>query len=116
MSDSGSEVDEDDYVTMDTLSKEDLTAIVANPRYKTLLTELLSDSDLSANPEDRLSDGNTSDLDTSSGANSASRDKLPATPNRVTGMSDDEPSYQLPPNRVTGMSDDEPSYQLPLNG
>ena len=87
------------------------------PRYKTLLTELLSDSDLSANPEDRLSDGNTSDLATSSGANPASRDKLSATPNRVTGMSDDEPSYQLlTPKRVTGMSDDEPSYQVPLNG
>ena len=86
-----SDIDEDDYVTMDTLSKEDLTAIVANPRYKTLLTELLNDSDPSADPEDRLSDGNTSDLDTSSGANPASRDKLPATPNRVTGMGDDEP-------------------------
>ena len=81
MRDLGSEIDEDDYVTMDTLSKEDLTAIVANPRYilKTLLSELLSDSDLSANPEDRLSDGSTSDLDTSSGANPASRDKLPAS-------------------------------------
>ena len=71
---------------------------MANPRYKTLLTELLSDSDLSANPEDHLSDGKTSDLATSSGANPASRDKLSATPNRVTGMSDDEPSYQLPLN------------------
>ena len=91
MSDSGSEIDEDDYVTMDTLSKEDLTAIVANSRYKTLLTELLNDSDPSADPEDRLSDGSTSDLDTSSGTNPASRDKLPATPNQVTGMGDNEP-------------------------
>ena len=79
MSDSGSEINEDDYVTMDTLSKEDLTATVANPRYKTLLTKLLNNSDPSADPEDRLPDGNTSDLDTSSGANPASCDKLPAS-------------------------------------
>lgn len=87
MSDSGLEIDEDDYVTMDMLSKEDLTAIVANPKYKTLL----NNSDPSADPEDRLSDGSSSDLDTSSSANPASRDRLPATPNRMTGMGDDEP-------------------------
>ena len=59
-----SDSEDSDFITIDTLSKEDLTAIVANPRYKTLLTELLNVSDHSANPEDRVSDGTTSDLDT----------------------------------------------------
>ena len=53
MSTSESEIEDEDYITIDALSKEDLTAIVANPRYKALLTELLNDSDRSADPEDR---------------------------------------------------------------
>ena len=75
ISTSGSESEEEDYITLDVLSKEDLTTIVANPRYKTLLIELLNDSDHSADPEDRLSDGNTSNLDTSNGADPATCDE-----------------------------------------
>ena len=41
MSTSGSESEEEDYISLDALLKEDFTAIVANPRYKTLLTELI---------------------------------------------------------------------------
>jgi hypothetical protein len=111
MGDSESEIDEEDYLTIDTLSKEDLTAIVANPRYKTLLTELLNDSDHSADPEDRLSDGNTSDLDTSSSANPASRGELPATPNQVTGTGDNGP----PPAKRKEGDGYEPSTSGPFD-
>ena len=90
------------------LSKEDLTAIVVNHRYKTLLTELLNDSDHSADPKDRLLDGNTSDLDTSNGANPATRDEELAaeTLNRGGSTGDDE----LPPVKRRKEGDcDEPS-------
>ena len=57
-----------------------------------LLTELLNDGDHLANPEDHLSDGNTSDLDTSNGANTAIRDEGLAaeTLNRGGSTGDDE--------------------------
>ena len=106
MSASESEIEGDDFVSVDALLKEDLTAIVGNPRYKTLLTELLNVSDHSADPEDRLSDGTTSDLDTSNGANPTTRDELPATPNRVAGMGDNEPP---PAKRRKEGDGDEPS-------
>lgn len=93
MSASESEIEGEDYITLDTLSKEDLTAIVANPRYKMLLTELLNDSDHPLEPEDRLSGGNTTDLDTNDGANPANRDEDLAakTPNRESSAGDDGP-------------------------
>ena len=113
MSTSESEIEDEDYITIDALSKEDLTAIVANPRYKTLLTELLNDSDHSADPEDRLLDGTTSDLDTSSGANPVTRDELPATPNRVTGLGDNAEPPQA--KRQKGDDDDKPSTSGPFD-
>ena len=104
MSASESEIEEDDFVSIDALLK-DLTAIVSNPRYKTLLTELLNVSDHLADRKDHLSDGTTSDLDTSNGANPTTRDELPATPNRVASMGDNEP----PPTKRTEGDGDEPS-------
>ncbi len=111
MSKSGSDIGEDDYVTIDTLSKEDLTAIVANPRYKMLLTELFNDGNHSADPEDHLSDGSTSDLNTSSGANPASSGEPPVTPNRVTDTGDDGP----PPAKRKEGEGEEPSTSGPFD-
>ena len=42
MSDLEYEIEDTDFITIDTLSKEYLTVIVANPEYKVLLTELLN--------------------------------------------------------------------------
>ena len=102
MSSSESESEDSDFVTIDALSKEDLTAIVANPRYKMLLTELLNISDLSANPEDRTSGGTTPDLGTGNGANPATRDEDSPNLNRE---GDDEP----PAKRRKEGGDDGPS-------
>ena len=121
MSSSELETDDEDYFTIDTLSNEDLKAIAANPEYKTLLRELLNDGDHTADPGDRLSDGNASDLDTSTGANTTSRDEEQSyvgadtatsviqaahTPNRVSGASDSEPP---PSKRRKEGNGDEPS-------
>ena len=97
MSDLESKIEDTNFVTINTLSKEDLTAIVANPEYKVLLTELLNVNDHSAHPENRPSDGTTSNLDTSDGTNPATHDEESPTPNQVD---DDVPP---PAKRRRGM-------------